>query len=91
MSWYAAFKARTAAQSVNSVKSLNDEIADDETAERAAIQAEPSLPAIGTPERERFDRIQRETLAGLLLVADATRFGLAAPEMRATDGTKHDL
>jgi len=90
MSWYADFKTRVAAQSVNSVKSVTDEIADDEMAERA-IQAEPSLPAVGTPERERFDRIQRETLAGLLLVADATRFGLAAPQMRATDGTKHGL
>ena len=38
----------------------------DEAAEREAIQAEPLLPKAGTPERERLDRLQRATIAGLL-------------------------
>jgi hypothetical protein len=41
----------------------------DEAAERAAIQAEPPLPAIGTAERERLETKQRLMLAGLRAVA----------------------
>ena len=41
----------------------------DEAAERAAIQAEPPLPAIGTPERDRLETEQRLMLAGLRAVA----------------------
>ena len=38
-----------------------------EAADRDAIAAEPPMPALGTPQRDRLDRRQREMLAGLLL------------------------
>jgi hypothetical protein len=41
----------------------------DEAAERATIQAEPSLPPLGTPERKRIESDHRAMLAGLLTVA----------------------
>ena len=44
----------------------------DEAAERAAIQAEPLLPPRGSRERERLDRDQKATLAGLLSAAKPT-------------------
>jgi hypothetical protein len=54
---------------------LSDELAEakaeplDGEAERAAIRAEPPLPAPDTPERERLDATQRRTVAGLLNAA----------------------
>ncbi len=45
----------------------------DEAEERTAIQNEPSLPAQGTPERDRVDAAQSETLAGLLSLATEYR------------------
>ncbi len=41
----------------------------DEEGERAAIKAEPQLPARGTPQRERLDREHKATVAGLLAAA----------------------
>ena len=41
----------------------------DEAGERAAIEAEPLLPARGTPERERLDGEHKATVAGLLAAA----------------------
>jgi hypothetical protein len=41
----------------------------DAAAERAAIQGEPSLPPVGSPEREAADRRQAEAIAGLLAAA----------------------
>ncbi len=41
----------------------------DAAAERAAVEAEPLLPARGTPERERLDREHKATVAGLLAAA----------------------
>ncbi len=38
-------------------------------AERAAIQAEPPLPPLGTPDRDRLENAHRATVAGLLAVA----------------------
>ena len=45
------------------------EQAADEAADRAAIAAEPLLPAPGTPERAEVDRRHAENLAGLLRAA----------------------
>jgi hypothetical protein len=44
-----------------------------EAAERAAIQAEPALPSLGTPERERLDQAQHVMVAGLLAAAEGSR------------------
>jgi hypothetical protein len=46
----------------------------DDAAERAAIQAEPALPPLGSKERERPDQAQRAMLAGLLATADRSRW-----------------
>jgi hypothetical protein len=41
----------------------------DAAAERAAIQGEPPLPPVGSPERDRLDTRQAETVRGLLEAA----------------------
>ncbi len=41
----------------------------DEAAERAAIQGEPELPPIGSPEWQRAEAMQRTMAAGLLIAA----------------------
>ncbi len=44
-------------------------------AERSAIANEPPLQPLGTAERERLDRKQAVMVAGLLAVADRSRWG----------------
>ncbi len=53
---------------LHALAGVKDELLD-LLAERHAIQAEPPLPALGTPERERMDVAQREMLAGLMAAA----------------------
>jgi hypothetical protein len=69
MSWYASYKGRDVWHTGNTVNTVTDERAADEAAERAAIQSEPTLPALGTPARTAHDAAQREMVAGLMTVA----------------------
>ena len=59
---------------VNTVSSVTPEGEEDDAAERAAIQADPAMPTLGTPERERMNREQAATVKGLLIVADCPRW-----------------
>ena len=47
MSWFADFQARTALQTVNAVNSVTADAAQDEAAEHAARQAEPTITGAG--------------------------------------------
>jgi hypothetical protein len=47
-----------------------------EAADRSAIEAEPQLPAPGTPERDRLDRRHAATVAGLLAGFRRSRRGV---------------
>lgn len=63
------------AKSVNSVKSVtigreeSQAVGDAERAERASIEAEPALPAPGTPQRTWLDRAHKAERDGLLQAA----------------------
>lgn len=61
--------AETEGKAGGYVDCVNCVSAPEEKAEREAIQAEPALPQRGTPERDRLDRKQAETVRGLLNMA----------------------
>ena len=69
MSWFAAYRARTAPHTVETVKSVSLAHAGNDAAEYAGTDLEPCLPPLGTPARAKLDREHAAMVAGLLKTA----------------------